>query len=699
MTAIKYLLFIGCLWIGTAVMAQPVSETAPLRPNQLKNFAKNAERVGDTYSAIDYYEQYLIARPEKHKITFKLGMLHLSIRDYPKALEYFEKAYEGDSGIKLALFYQGVALKSMARYDDARTVFDKFKKASRSMPDAKKYKKLLKIELAGIDLAKNLIDTPLNVNIAHLDTSINKAHVEFNPIPTGSNSMVYASLPSDSIMYFSEANDSLQRPVRKFFVATESDGVWKREAPLEGPFNNEAINTGNGAYSPDGKRFYFTRYEKNWKYEVIGTIYMSEKVNGEWQEPVALNAQINDPNFTSTQPTVGSESKRGYEVLYFVSNRPGGKGGLDIWYTYYDKRKKVWREPKNAGSKVNTVADEMTPFYDMDTRTLYFSSNGWPSIGGMDIHKTTGEMRKWLPPENVGYPINSSVDDLYYVVGENKERGFFVSNRKGSVALKHPTCCDDIYAFEYSDYIHIALDGFVVEVSDSIDDISGLNQDIELTARDELPLVEKAVVSLFLLDPESGEEIFIKSDTTDTAGNYFFNLEVGNRYKVMVNKSGYFSSYTSISTEQVIKADTLTQPLAINQYGLGPIVVKNIYYPFDKYYLTDEAKARIDTTIYQIMVENPTIIAEISSHTDSKGTDRYNENLSQKRAESVVKYLLSKGIPKERLVAKGYGESQPIAPNENEDGSDNPDGRQKNRRTEFKVIGELENYTEILYED
>lgn len=684
----------------STAFAQPVNETMPLRPNQLKNYAKNAERVGDLYTAIGYYDAYSAARPENHKITFKLGMLYYKIRDYDVALTYFEKAYEGDPDKQqLALYYIALMQKMTGQYDAATETFGKFKKAYKGQKDSKYYNKMMKNELKGCALAKNMIDTPLNVNITHLDTSINKAHVEMNPIPISDNQLVYGSLPSDSIQYFPVDGDSTKIPVRKFFTAKKSGDKWVRAGEFPGPINMDGVNTANGAFSADGQRFYFTRYEKNWKYEVIGTIYVTEKEGDSWGEPVALNEQINMAKYTSTQPAIGTESKRGFEVLYFVSNRPGGRGGMDIWYTVYDSRKKVWKEPKNAGSKVNTIGDEMTPFYDMDTRSLYFASNGWPSVGGMDIQKTTGEMRKWIPPSNVGYPINSSVDELYFAIGNNKEVGFFVSNRAGGVALKHETCCDDIYTFEYSDYIHVGLEGFVVEVADSITDLGSMNTEIDLTAKDNMPLMDSSVVSLYLIDPTSGEEIYIKSDTTGPNGEYFFDVEVENDYKVVVNRNGYFSSFSTISTKGIIKADTLTQPLAINKYGLGPIVVKNIYYPFDKHYLTDDAKMTIDTTIYEILIENPTIIAEISSHTDSKGTYRYNESLSQRRAESVVKYLIGKGIQKERLVAKGYGEHQPIAPNENDDGSDNPEGRQKNRRTEFKVIGVLPQYSEILYED
>lgn len=682
-----------------------------LKPFQLKQFGKNAERVGDIYSAIDYYERYCRAKPGNFKVAYRLAEVYRAARDYNVAGEWYLKCYKGQpEKFTQALFYYAQMLKTQGEYEQAKWNFKKFKKEYRGQKNYREFSKLLKVEMQGCDMAKMMIDTPLKVAIVHIDTSINKAHIEFSPLPVNDSLLIYASFKADSIQYYS-ANDSIRKPVRKFYTASKTSTKqfgkgWKGGKPLEGPFNDPDMHTGNGAFSPDGKRFYFTRCKKNWQNKMVCSIYLSKKVEDKWQLPEKLGKHINHPKYTSTQPTVGTESKRNWEVLYFVSNRPGGKGGMDIWYTIYDKRRKEYKQPKNAGSKINTVGDELSPFFDIETRKMYFSSNGLPGIGGLDMFRTIGEQRRWSSPENIGYPLNSGADDLHYILNKEKEEGFFVSNREGGVALKNETCCDDIYAFKLLEFIHVAVTGKIFEMDckeiESLESKTGKQASNDFVISDiSKKVLKDAQVSLYLIDDETAELIYINIEETDIRGDYyFFKLDAGRNYRLIISKEGYFNKQIDIPTHHLTFSDTIRRDAGLCKIPLEPIVVKNIYYPFDKFFLTDEAKVTIDTTLFEILNNNPNIIIELSSHTDSKGTDAYNQKLSQKRAESVVKYLISNGIEANRLVAKGYGESKPIVPNTLPDGSDNPDGRAKNRRTEFRVIGTLlHQYSGIIYED
>lgn len=684
-----------------------------LKPFQILNMAKNALRVGDIYKAADYYEEYAKLKPEKTDIAYELAQLYMRSRDYEKAKEKYLEVYEKDpAGYPEALYYHALMQKATGDYEGSTASFQKYKKETSKQKKDSFLKKSLKNEMLGNEIAKNLIDTPVKAIITHLDTSINKAHIEFSPVPVDDKTFIYASLRSDTIVYYSAADTTLPIPYKKFYTAKKADTSWVFEGELEGPFNSPEANTGNGAFSPDRKRFYFTRCKKNFQNKMICAIYLSRNENGKWSEPEMLSSEINMGDYTSTQPAVGTDSRKNWETIYFVSDRPGGKGGLDIWYTSFDKKKQVYTAPKNAG-KINSAGDEMTPFYDNDTRTLYFSSTGFPGMGGLDIFKVTGELNKFSEPENIRAPINSSADDLYYTVTADKEEGFWTSNREGGVALKNPTCCDDIYHFKLTNYLHIAVNGNVREIikrlkqlksldaqKDSIDqisvsDVTGIDS---TEASSDTALLNEAVVSLYLVD-KNGQTIFISKINTDTAGNYFFKLEHGNFYKISAGKEGYFSKEENITTIEFTKSDTIDQNFLLEKIPQQPIVIKNIYFDFDKSDVTDESQKSLDTTLLKLLKENPRIIIEISTHTDSKGTDKYNMTLSQKRAESVVKYLVSKEIDQNRLVAKGYGETQPIAPNENSDGSDNPEGRAKNRRTEFRVIGTVEGSSGISYEE
>ena len=205
---------------------------------------------------------------------------------------------------------------------------------------------------------------------------------------------------------------------------------------------------------------------------------------------------------------------------------------------------------------------------------------------------------------------------------------------------------------------------------------------------DSIKPLSNAVIALYMLDKESNEYVFMDRDTTDQKGDYFFHLLPDQEYEFRMEGFQYFDSKDYLSTDMMNFSDTIEMPPTwVNVLTDKPVVLENIYYEFNKTELTDQSKQVLDTTILVMMKEAPEFIVEIGSHTDSVGTEEYNLKLSQERADNVVKYLISKGIPADRLVAKGYGASKPIAPNTNPDGSDNPRGREKNRRTEFRVVG------------
>ncbi|MCX7861978.1 MAG: OmpA family protein [Bacteroidales bacterium] len=684
---------------------QPSETMKYLNSWQVKNFAKNSEKIGDIYSSIEYYEAVLQKNPHQLSTKFKLAQLYQQSRNYPVAQQYYHEVFEADKEAYVdALFYRGLMKKMQGDYKGAKEDFSLFSKMIKGSKLQDEFKKRIKNEIDGCDLALKLKEKPLDVFILHLDTSINKAHAEASPFPVAGNKIWYASLKTDKLFYIDVNNDTIY-PTRQLFVAQKKGEKWINEGLLDGPFNETNIHVLNPALNPAGNRLYFTKCQRNWKNKMVCAIYLSEKIDGQWSEPVKLGSHINDPKYTSTQPTVGIDSKTQSEVLYFVSDREGGKGGLDIWYSIYNAKKNEFKTPRNAGNKINTFGDEMTPFYDIETHALYFSSDGWPSIGGLDVFKAQGELTQFSSPENIGFPINSSADDLYFVVSKNREGGFFVSNRKGIVPLLHETCCDDIFEYRWANYINIVLIGRIYGIKDSTLYEQLEQQIVDKQFIEELdqetdkvnPLPNKKV-DLYVV--QGNERIYIKSVQTNDKGEFNFNLEPKKDYKILIDNYGFFNKELTVSTQNITQSDTLrADAIYINIVPLEPIIIKNIYYEYAKWNLTDSSKAILDRTVYKLMVENPRIIVEIASHTDSVSSDEYNLKLSQKRAESVVKYLISKGIEKERLVAKGYGESKPIAPNTNPDGTDNPEGRQKNRRTEFRIIGSLDQYSKIIYEE
>jgi len=502
--------------------------------------------------------------------------------------------------------------------------------------------------------------------------------------------LLYSSLRSDSIVYVNAEDSNSVVPHRKFYVAQKmNDSTWVMQNEYaEGWFNFEDTENGNGCFNEDSSRFYFSRGIRNIKGKLVFHLYYADKEEDEkgWMEPVKMNEEINVKGFHSTQPTLGWYFQKDVPVLYFISNRiEGGRGGWDIWYSEFNPKKELWKKPKNGGSKLNTKLDEFSPNYNIDNKTLHFSSAGWPGLGGLDVFKTIGELKDWTVPKNIGFPINTSVDELYYSLTKNGDEGYFVSNRVGSVSLKNPTCCDDIYNFKELHYIHIGVQGKMFEIVE--------NKDLIDTVPSKF-----VTLSLVLLDDSiEGGEMVIKSVLPEDSGDYFFKLEKGKEYNLQANGENYFNQSFEISTEGIVESDTIIKNFYMKKFSVQPIVVKNIYYEYDKFALLDSSKTVIDTTMFKILMDNPDIVIEIGSHTDAIGSDAYNDKLSQKRAQSVVDYLIGKGIARKRLQAKGYGEKEPIAPNKNADGSDNPEGRQMNRRTEFRIIGKIEGISEIIY--
>lgn len=704
----KLLLITGLIVIGGFCFSQKSGNDpnkTTYKPMQLLKQAKIAAKSGDIFSAIDYYKIYDEMIPGKPIVQSALGQLYLREKNYREAKVYLLNSYKLDPQKNiLDLFDYASCLHILGEYDDAKQYFNLFITESKSNKDLKEQSKLAKTHIEGISTIGLLKDSSINVIIKLLDTSVNKPHIEFSPIPYENDKLIFASLPENEVIYYNLETDKF--PVRKFYLAQRNDDKWKNLGEFDTTINGVDINTGNGALSGDKTRFYFTRCEKDYQQKIICKLFVSNLENNEWQTPTELPELVNMPMTSNSMPTLGV-SRLNTDVLYFVSDRPEGRGGKDLWFTFYDKKKEEWKEPKNCGKKINTIVDEITPYYNIETKTLYYSSDGLPGMGGFDVFKTFGEGKTFDGPKNIGYPLNSSFDDVYYILEDNRQRGFFVSNRTGGYSLRHSNCCDDIYEFVYRDYISIAVTGRIFGITDSLffksiekeyQDEMALSLNI-LEKSDDIELLYDYPVNLFLVDKNTGKELFVKTDFT-RPGNYFFNLEQGNDYIITVKDFNKKEKRLTFTTKNITISDTLElDAIIVNTFPSQAFIVQNIYYEFAKAELTDIATATIDKTIYKILVAYPEIIIEISSHTDSIDTDERNMILSQNRAQSVIDYLIMKGINPQRLVAKGYGENSPIAPNSHPDGSDNPEGRQKNRRTEFKVVGQIENEDEIFYED
>ncbi len=640
-------------------------ELSSFSNRELIELAADAELYRDYRSAAEYYEAYLEKKPSKVNYRYKLAESYRSSNQYKKAIEQYGIVLASKNAKKYPLSKFHLASMEIANggCDTAIILLDEFRKEYRGEKNDRRYRRLAKYSIEGCQGKEN---KGREFIIEALPSEINRSHMEGSPIFLDEKTILYNSLKLKSNDKFDISEALTKR--RKFYKAAIEEDEWVSK----GEWINEELETnsleiGNGAFSLDGNRFYYSLCFQDQNAHVNCDIFMISKAGDGWTSPQKLPEEISSKRYTETQVAVGLDEKN-REVIYFVSNRPEGKGGLDIWYTVYDFKKNEYKSPRNCGSKINSVGDEMTPFINPSNRKLYFSSNGHPGFGQLDVFSSLGLRSKWEEPKNLGSTINSSADELYYVLAPKGNAGIFASNR--FYEKKVSTCCDDLFYFIDPDFVSVS---YKAKMED-----------------EENKKILGAEYQLFQKSDSTDEKYLIKSGITNENGEIDFELEPNQKYAVVVKKEDYYTLEKDIESPNTTSNSSLEEKIKMKRITKEAVPIENIYYEYNSSELSDEAKLSIKKTVLKILDNNPQLIVEIGSHTDGNGTEAYNKNLSQRRAESVVKYLISEGIPKENLIAKGYGEIKPIAPNVNEDGSDNPEGRAKNRRTEFRVVGSIE---------
>ncbi|MFN8310530.1 MAG: OmpA family protein [Chitinophagales bacterium] len=714
------------------------------------------------YSAAENYKLYLQKKPDDLYANYWMARALYFARDYQGAEKYFEKFYSLNPAPKLqkeyfkqGKLYYGMTLHRIGKYAEAKDQLNQFRNEfyTTDQNEQEALIKMAKLEAAGCDSAMVLGKAKLKIK--HLEGDINNPYNQESPTLAPDGKLYYTSLPFNNLQKFEEYKNEKHTYL---FRAEGSGYQFERGSRLPVTINEDRYFTGNGVFNADGSRFYFTKCLEMDDDRSLCNIFVSEVKNGKMQEPTRLPEGINFmEKFTTTHPAVNSIDKN-REVLYYSSNCNGGKGGMDIWYTSRLKDG-TYTEPKLMG-KVNTVGDEVTPSYNDSSRTLYFSSNGHPGMGGYDVFKIqqNGEAKSWGEVTNMGKRLNTGADELYFSKSANQEFGYFVSNREGTVPLNGiATASDDIFYYEN---LKFGLEGDVKKKDDPQADMTGSrfnlyrklpNGEKELFAVDSTPkngnyffklqpdedyevevikpgflpqtdfvttkglddedtldksftVAKDAYIiygkvyeddsakpygimksNLLVYDIVDGQERLFREDVAQDSF-YYISLPTGHDYKIMARHEGYFAGNTRISTKNIDKLDSLRADIKLKKVIINKEYrLSNILYEFDKATLTPESKLVLDT-LYGILMENPSFEIELASHTDGKGAENYNLKLSQARAKSCVDYLISKGITAKRMIPRGYGMSKPIAPNKNLDGSDNPEGRALNRRTEFKIV-------------
>ena len=629
-----------------------VKETLPLKV-KIK-YADALFQAGNYYEAIEEYYGILRIKPDNTNAMYQLGECYLMVRDYIHAEERYGNVIEAGADEAFPLVYYRLAMmqKMNALYEEAKYSFAKY--ALRAEGD---FIVRAKREIEACDFAKNAVENPALFRVTHIDSSINSPYSEYAPV-LESGKLYYSSLNRDELL------EAGQKFISRIYVSERDSSNWRKGKMLDTPFNSSEFHSGNLSFSPDGRRAYFTRCTDNGEADIKCRIVMSEHDGNSWSQPVVLSFQDKEEQFSHTHPAVMMEDS--IDVIYFSSNRLGGLGGFDLWYVEV-KRDGSTTDPVNLGPAVNTIDDEVTPFFHK-TR-LYFSSTGHAGLGGFDVFVSSGLRNGWSKPKNLGYPLNSSADDLYFTKGDSARIYYLVSNRPGIVGLKNATCCDDIFMIEDLGTPKYTMKGRVHEVDTATIPLTGARMEV--------------------FDITSGNRVSIFDKILAGDNEFAIELSADKDYEVKIQKKGYFSSILNISYKDNPEADDIVRNVTLNKIEKKKAyTLDKIYYDFNKSSLTEDSKESLQS-LYELLTENPKLVVEIGAHTDDIGKESYNLNLSQQRAQSCVDYLIYLGIESKRLIPKGYGETMPIARNKNKDGTDNEEGRQQNRRTEFKVIGEL----------
>lgn len=626
--------------------------------------ARKKMKEGSYYIASKYLEDAYKDKPEKVEIMHLLGEANRYLRDYEAAAKYYRAEMAKDSiGFPADKFFLGQMEKSNGKYEDAKSDFQSYLKSKLDKGDVS-YKNLAKIEITGCDSALVIIKHPNKVKVEKITSGINTPLQDFSPKPLKGDRVIFSSQKTDTAVDFTTSKADYYTTI---FTAERAGKVYTNRTQLPDPPNDTKANAGNAILTPDEKTMIFTKCGDtlNIGNRVNCKLYETTKKNDlEWNEPVELKG-LNYADGSTTEPAWGID-KDSNTILYFVSNRKGSKGGLDIFYAPMNKDGS-FGTPEKIGEEINTIGDEVTPFYDLKSKTLYFSSNGHPSIGGLDIFKITGTPGHWTSPAiNLGVPINSQADDLYFALNEKGAKGFLVSNRIGTTSPRGATCCDDIW---YVNVQHdVYLRGYYVRRGDA----------------SKTP-VQGVDASLYKVAGNNFE--FVANNKT-TAAPFVFPVQRNTSYKMNGNKDGYWPSIDNLSVAEDEERDTIDQVFYMDPIIKLHIRIPNVYFAFDKSNIIDFYQKQIDSVV-QVLNDHPGYSVEIQGYTDSKGSDDYNQKLSEKRATEVKTFLIKKKkIAESRVTAKWFGKTNPAVPNELPNGEDDPEGRAQNRRVEFKIISD-----------
>jgi len=677
-TAMKNIIIsLVCLLISVTLGAQNVEfDKASISDKKvLKEALKNIEQ-GDNYfgqgigarkNALESYLKAQAVNPNNAKLNYKIGICYRKI-NIEKSLEHLQKAESLNPNCSDSLYYWlGTAYQGNYKFNEAIEAYKTFK--NKLTP--KQYSEVageLNKKIQECETGIALVANPVKVFIDNLGASINTANREYSPFINADESVLtFTSRRPNTTGGKLDAQDQMY--YEDIYIAESASDDWKVSNPGK-PLNSK-VHDATAGLSGDGQTLYIYKDVHN------GDIYECKLKGDKWDKPVAMPKTINT-KFHESSASLSPDGR----TLYFISDKEGSVGGRDIWVSTLDKKGK-WGKAINL-KELNTIYDEESIFMHPDGKTLYFSSQGHKTMGGFDIFKATFENGKWSEPVNLGYPINTPDDDLFFTIAASGMHAYMMSDTRKdgygdrdlyrvTFILEKPILTnaeDNLIAWRTEPVSEKVIESTLAVNTASLTLLKGRILD-EATK-------QPVEASIILTDLSKNEELATFTSNSAT-GKYLVSLPSGKNYGIAVKADGYLFHSENFDIPNAAAYQEIEKDIYLKKVEVGKeIVLKNIFFDFNKSTLRPESKNELENLV-QLMKENPTLKIEISGHTDNVGSAAYNKTLSQARAKAVVDYLIAAGISSDRMTSVGYGFDKPIASN------DTDEGRQLNRRTEFKI--------------
>ncbi len=625
--------------------------------------------------AKSYYIQAAELDPENVKANYMAGKVHLETTNKERATPYFLKVYELDPDYRFDILYLiGQGYQLSLQFPEAIDYYNQYREKVINDQD---YVGVDRIPLEMVDRrifecqnGSEFIAYPEGYSIVNIGPRINSEWHDFAPVLNeDQTTMIFTTRRKQGNLNQDVHTDNF--PFEDIFISQQSDSGWLPASNI-GKSINTLYHDSNIALSADGKKLYLYKDIE----DGTSDIFVSElKTDSIWSTPVSVGENINS-EFSEKSLSVSSDGT----TLFFSSDRPGGEGGLDLYYSKWDNNQ--WGPAVNLGSVINSEYDEDSPFIDYDLKTLYFSSRGGMGMGGYDIFKAEYDSasNSWENLLNLGYPINTPDDDIYFVGTKEGKRGYFASVRDDGMG--------------YTDIYIVSVPQSDIDTKERLGPRNYLTKGQDSTRSDDLS--QAVTLNVTINDFDDGSPLDATVRLRRVSDNVVFNIARQDQgqyqarithpeeaeYLLSMEKDGYLFKNISITLPaSSARPQTISRTFELSklEVGLGSIL-RNIYFDFDRYTLKPESYVELNK-LENLLASNPNMRIEIAGHTDYIGTLQYNQQLSLKRASSVVDFLINKGIDANRLEPKGYGKTRPIASNDDEE-----DGRELNRRVEFIIL-------------